>query len=365
MRIGINGQKLLINEPAGPEKFTSHLIEALAKIDRENQYVIYLSDQRRPNFFKTLTAANPNFTFKTVNKRLSWTQTDLALELVKNPVDVLFSAVHTIPMVSMIHGLEYTYAKASGLTEWYVAAFSDAVIVPTAAVKQAIALKKWPLVDTNKIKVINEGVDDSFYKRTAGEVALIKEKYGLAPDAKYLFFISTIQPRKNIPIMIEGFSRALKENPELRAVKLLIAGKKGWDVEPAFEAPKKFGVEKNVAFLGRVPDEDVPALLSGAAAYISCSLEEGFGLTLLEAMACETPCVVSDIPAFHEVGGDFPIFVAPKSAAAISNAIAKTLNGRLANVTNENLVLSKKRAETFSWEKTAQQTLAVIKSVLD
>ena len=99
------------------------------------------------------------------------------------------------------------------------------------------------------------------------EQMTVREKYRIG-NSKYLFFISTIQPRKNIPGLVEAFAKLLKEHPEYENLKLLIAGKKGWSYNESIYAPKKFKIERNVRFLGRIPDEDVAPLIVDGIKYV-------------------------------------------------------------------------------------------------
>lgn len=375
MNIGLNGQKLLIENPAGPEKYTYNLYKALSDVDKENSYIIYFKSQPKDDYFSELTSNNPNFKYRVISSPCMWTQLGLALELFKNPVDVFFTPVHTIPIIrnsktkfiTMIHGLEYRFT--SGFNNplnrlkidrpvKYAVKHSDKIVVPTTATKDEIIKRGWR--KENDIEIVNEGVGSRFYKKSDEEIKNIRDKFGIASDP-YLLFVSTIQPRKNIPGMVEGFSLALKENKIPENTKLLIAGKNGWDFEESLESPRKFGVENNVKFIGRVSDEDIPVLFSGSAGYISCSFEEGFGLTVLEATACEVPCVVSDIPAFKEVGGDLPIYVDPNSIESIKDGIEKLMRGEY---DVERIRKAKERSKEFTWEKTALKTLGVFQDIV-
>lgn len=373
IKIGINGERLLIDNPAGPEIYTYKLIQALSKIDSENQYVIYFNKQPSESFFADLTSSNPNFAYKVVKKFISWTQFSLALELLFHSVDVFFTAVHTMPLiknprtkvVSMIHGLEYSYSKGYEnpinkliLTwpVWCVSKFSNKLIVPSLFTKNELLKKNWR-VGENKITVIPEGVDGRFHKYSDSEIEPILKRYN--PDkSPYLLFVSTIQPRKNIPLTIKGFSLALSENPELKNVKLLISGKLGWNYEESLSAPKKYNIEKNAIFLGRVSDEDMPVLMSGAKGFINVSLEEGFGLMFLEAMASEVPCVVSDIEAFKTLGLDYPVYVDPRDFQSIKKGVIEVLTA----YDKKKIRMAKIHSTKFSWEDTARATLNVIMS---
>jgi glycosyltransferase involved in cell wall biosynthesis len=370
MKIGLNGQVIQISNPAGPEVYTINLFKNLARLDSENDYTIYLDKTPSKEFFNEITGGNPKFSFKVLEGEKLWTQRYLAKELIKNPVDVFFTAVHTIPMIRtgktkfvvMIHGLEYKFTKGfkNPLKKLkierpirYAAKHSDKIIVPSKATKDEILKRRWGIKD-EKIKIVYEGVSEEFYERTGDEIKKIREKYDLK-DSPYLLFVSTIQPRKNLPSTIRAFSQFINENPEMKNTLLLIAGKNGWDYQESLEAPDKFGITKNVKFIGRVPQEDLPALYSGSKGYINISYDEGFGLPLLESMACGIWSVVSDIPAHREVGGSLPIYADPYNIENIKDGIFKIMTSDF----DKNLLLD--RAAGFSWKRTAEKTLEILK----
>ncbi|MBI4091447.1 glycosyltransferase family 4 protein, partial [candidate division WWE3 bacterium] len=182
------------------------------------------------------------------------------------------------------------------------------------------------------------------------------KKYGLDD---YLIFVSTIQPRKNLPRLIEAYSEIVKEFPRL---KLAVIGKLGWDYDESLAAPLKHDVEKSVLFLGRVPDRDLPALLSGAKLYINPSLTEGFGLSLLEAMACETPVAVSNIKPFNDLAENSALYFDPTKAQDIENVVLMALKED--GTREKRILLAKEIAKNHSWEETAKKTLRVFEDVV-
>jgi len=229
LRIGIDCQYLLTDCPAGPERYTTCLISSLSEIDSTNEYTLFFKKTPEPLFFSKLTNSSPNFRFKTPSSNISWTQWGLALELTKNPPDVFFAPFHALPFliafpplhlkktkwVSMIHGIEYAYEQKNRLKEYRLnfllkntVRHSDKIIVPADHTKQALLKETW-VKDASKIVVIPEGVSPRFRKYSTNEVFPVLEKYKLE-KSPYLIFISTIQPRKNVPNLIGGFARALE-----------------------------------------------------------------------------------------------------------------------------------------------------------
>jgi len=373
MKIGLNGQKILDKNPAGPEIFTINLFENLAKIDLKNEYFIYTTKKPEKDLENKIKQGNEKFHFKEIEYRKLWTQYGLAKELIKNPVDVFFTAIHSIPMIRssktkfvvMIHGLEYQYTLGykNPLNRFfierpikYAIKHSDKIITPSLATKEEILKRNWN-VDEKKIEVVYEGVSEEFYPKSEEEIDKIRKKYEIGKNP-YLLFVSTIQPRKNIPNMIRAFSQFISENKNMKNTLLLIAGKKGWDYEKSLEAPQKYGIEKNVKFLGRVPEEDLPVLYSGAKGYINVSFEEGFGLPLLESMACGIPSVVSNIPAHKEVGDYLPIYVDPNNIENIKDGIFEIMTR---SFDKKDFI---ERSKNFSWKNTAEKTLEVLEKTL-
>ena len=373
MKIGLNGQKILDENPAGPEIFTINLFENLAKIDLKNEYFIYTTRKPEKDLENKIKQGNEKFHFKEIEYRKLWTQYGLAKELIKNPVDVFFTAIHSIPMIRssktkfvvMIHGLEYQYTLGykNPLNRFfierpikYAIKHSDKIITPSLATKEEILKRNWN-VDEKKIEVVYEGVSEEFYPKSEEEIDKIRKKYEIGKNP-YLLFVSTIQPRKNIPNMIRAFSQFINENKNMKNTLLLIAGKKGWNYEKSLEAPQKYGIEKNVKFLGRVPEEDLPILYSGAKGYINVSFEEGFGLPLLESMACGIPSVVSNIPAHKEVGDYLPIYVDPNNIENIKDGIFEIMTR---SFDKKEFI---ERSKNFSWKNTAEKTLEVLEKTL-
>lgn len=375
MRIGIDGSNLFVANPAGPEIYIHNVVKFLAKLDSTNTYIIFLRKLPGDALFKRLTAGNPNFSYKVVSSLFSWTHLGLALELMKDSVDVFYTTVHTAPfvrnprmrVVGMIHGLEYPYLPKktllkrilAGVFERYVCYISETIIVPSIATKTAILDKKWAIAE--KIRVIPEGVNENFHKRSVEEILPVLEKYELS-KRPYFLFVSTLQPRKNVEGLIAAFSKFLTETHA--DVNLVIVGKKGWDYEAIFEAPRKFNVVDKVRFLGRVPAEDIYTLFSGAMAFVNFSFDEGFGLPLLEALISEVPCVVSDIAAFRELGGKAVFFADPYSVSDMAAKLVDLYNLLGSSRLSDMVSLVYTRAQKYTWEKTAAATLEVLLSVV-
>jgi glycosyltransferase involved in cell wall biosynthesis len=168
--------------------------------------------------------------------------------------------------------------------------------------------------------------------------------------APYFLFVGNVEPRKNLERLIEAFARVPEKDYEL-----LIAGNHWYRAAEVHAKARSMGLNGRVKFLGYVPREDLPALYSGATAFVYPSLLEGFGLPVIEAMACGAPVITSDGSALKEVAGDAAVLVNPESVGDITDALV-----RVAENEGERAELSKRglaRAAQFSWTKTAELTL--------
>lgn len=202
----------------------------------------------------------------------------------------------------------------------------------------------------DKIVVMPCGVDFMKYHPNYAdeEVVAITKKYGVPDD--YLLYLGTLEPRKNITRLIHAYASLKETTSDLP--KLVLAGRKGWMYDSIFEIVKELQIEEDVIFTGYIDPEDAPILMKGALAFLFPSIYEGFGMPPLEAMACGTPVLVSNVASLPEVVGDAAVLVDPLSVDSIREGIASLLH-------NEKLryELSQKgieRAQTFTWEKSVE-----------
>lgn len=167
---------------------------------------------------------------------------------------------------------------------------------------------KYLQIPEDKIYVVPCGVDLERYNcdKEPRKIEKVKEKFKI--KSSYYLYLGTLEPRKNIPAIIEAYWR-LKSQSESPIPQLVIAGKKGWNYEKIFELTEKYGLTEDVIFTGYIDEEEKCDLLKGALCFIFPSLYEGFGLPPLEAMACGTPVIVSDRASLPEVVGDAGILV--------------------------------------------------------
>src|SRR3972149_10290421 len=333
MLIGIDASRLTEKNRTGTENYLYYVVNCIAKYDMGNKYILYFRDKPTDSFWNNLVCNNINFSYRGMTGLLSWTQVNLAMACVKDCVNVLLSPWHTIPIfhkpsmkiVSVIHGLEYS--RMRGGPTIYSILFSDKVIAVSNYTKSEI-LNSLPIVKKEKIKVIYEGVDTAlYYKRSVEEIADVKNKYGIS--GKYVFYIGTFGLRKNIPKMIQAFGRFVNNYPEFKDLNFVLGGRIPLEYEKIKELPKSLSIEHHVKFLGYVPENDLPALLSGAHALMYVSKSEGFGLPVLESLSCRTRVITANTSATKEVGDGFVYLADPNDIISITDAIYKSFSNDL------------------------------------
>jgi len=211
-------------------------------------------------------------------------------------------------------------------------------------------------VPTGKITVIYEAADPSFRLPSADAVTSTRARYHL-PD-RYLLFVGTIEPRKNLTRLLAAFEQLLAEG---LTDALVIVGKRGWLTNDFDAALERSPAIHAVLFPGFVPDADLPALYAGAQALAMPSLYEGFGLPVLEAMACGTPVACSNNSSLPEIAGDAALLFDPTEVDAISDALRRILGS--SDLQSHLRDAGLRRANEFSWGRAARETLALYRSI--
>ena len=369
MRVGIDA-RLSYHQPAGISRYTKHLIEELALQDRESTYTVFQHRKQR----KPLASA-PNFRRRTlftpVHSRLE--QSMLAVELSFHSLDLLHSTDFippfnsSIPSVITVHDLAFL-RWPHFLTENHAAYYSQIdravlhakhIIVPSESTKNDVVGQLG--ASPKKISVIYEAAAPQYRPLLQDRCrAAMQAEYGI-PE-KYIFFVSTIEPRKNIEGLLDAFYH-LRKYYNIADTGLVLAGKPGWLYEEIYRKVEQLDLGRSTFFVGRVPDEDLHQLFVGARCHVHPAFYEGFGLSPLEAMACGTPTIVSNTSSMPEVVGDAGLIVDPSDREEIAVAMHRLL-------TEEALhqELSQKglqRASVFSWSRAASETLDVYRMVCD
>lgn len=214
-------------------------------------------------------------------------------------------------------------------------------------------------VKDNKITTIHLSADKNMKKQNGIVVNDVRIKYGL--PHKYLLFVGTVEPRKNLEYMLKAF--LLSKMEINHSYKLVIVGKIGWKYERLHEFINHNNLEKDITFLGYVDGDDLPAIYSGATIFLYSSLYEGFGIPLLEAMNCGVPVITSNTSCIPEVVGEAAIQVPIDDVSNFSRQINNVILSEA--LQNELSIKSLERASRFSWENVATETIQVYEKVLN
>lgn len=233
---------------------------------------------------------------------------------------------------------------------------ADRIIADSNSTKYDI-VRFYPEYES-KTKVIYVGMDKKFFQRSSHETEKALKKYNI--NFKYFLFLGTVEPRKNIINVIEAFIR-LKQKGNVE-YKLVITGRKGWLYKEILERMRKTPFSNDIVFTDFIDDEDLPFLYSGAEIFLYPSLYEGFGLPLLEAMACGTPVITSNVSSLPEIAGDAALLVNPVNIEEIARAVERLT--RDSKLREEMRKKALERAMFFSWEKAAKETLKIYEEII-
>lgn len=366
MLIGIDASRATNARRTGTENYSLHLIRELLALGGGHRFRLYFNQAPPPGLFlgdaESRVMPSPRL----------WTHLRLSWEMRSRPPDLLFVPSHVLPLVHphrsvvTVHDLGYHYyPQAHTLSQnlylrWstrYNARAATTVLADSEATRAD--LLHYYRIPEGKIIVVYPGRDETLAPVADLEaLAAVRARYSLADP--YLLYVGTLHPRKNLVRLVQAFAALLRSGPESipSDLQLVLAGQKGWLYEEIFAQVRKLGLTGRVVLTGYVPDADLAALLSGALAFVFPSLYEGFGLPVLEAMACGTPVVCSGVSSLPEVAGDAALLVDPLDVEALAEAL-----GRIA--TDDELRASLVgrgfgQVRRFSWRRCAEQTLQVL-----
>ncbi len=355
MIVGIDGNEANIEKRVGIGEYAFELLEQFRQLASDNlQFTIYLKNKPLGDMPKE----SSNWKYKVFGPRKFWTQWRLPLELFigKKP-DVFFSPSHYAPRfspvptaisimdLSYIHYPELFRKKdLYQLVNWTKYSARNAKLIFTISLASKDDIIKVYNVPYTRVVVTYPGIKATNYMQK-----------GTNSFGKYVLFVGTLQPRKNIERLIEAMAKLPQD------LNLVVVGKKGWLFEEILVAPKKFGVEGRVKFLDFVKDEEMPSLYKNAVCFCLPSLYEGFGLPVLEAMKYQCPVVLSNVSSLPEAGGDAAIYVDPQSSDSIAKGIKKIIDSE--SLRKEMISKGLAHVKKFSWERTARETIKALERI--
>jgi glycosyltransferase involved in cell wall biosynthesis len=358
MHVGIDASRTTVAKRTGTEAYSLAVIRALLALPNPHTWELYFRDGPPPGLFAERT---PRPTFTIIHQRRLWTHLGLSQALHRQSPNALFIPAHVLPLyhpvpsVVTIHDLGYLHFPNAhpfkqrfylDLSTRFSASAATAIIADSEATRNDVI--RYYGTPSDKITVAYPGYDTDLKPvRHPNGRWPVRQKYNL-PD-KFILHVGTVQPRKNLERLIEAYDPS--------EVSLVLAGRRGWLADSIYEK----GKAKGVLFLDYVDEEDLAALYSMAVVCVVPSLYEGFGFTVLEAMACGTAVICSDGGSLPEVAGEAAIIVPATDTQALAEAIHKAVNDE--DLRRRLIMKGYRNTARFSWQRTAKQTLDIIERV--
>ena len=378
-RIGIDVTSAL-TQGGGIGRYTRELVRALVTLQSDNRYTLFSARAPRnlsvpdplpigPHIYYHPAFLDERWLYR-IWYRLRFPFPVQAftggLDLFHSPDFVLPPVAGDIPTLLTVHDLSFLHfpqtfpprlvSYLNSVVPWSVSRATH-ILADSQSTKKDLQ-EQWS-VPEEKITVLYSGVSDDYVPVTNTAVLKdVRRTYGLE-DAPYILSVGTVQPRKNYQMLIRAYALLAQQFPH----NLAIAGGKGWLDEDMMAEAERQGIAHRVKFMGFVADEHLPALYSGASLFAFPSLYEGFGLPVLEAMACGVPAIISNSSSLPEVGEDAAMMLSPDSPAAWSESMHSVLSDpqRAASMVKAGF----KQAGRFTWRKAAHELLAIYASLLD
>ncbi len=370
MLIGVDGRYIQDHFP-GIGRYTYNLIRSLAEIAPRDRFLV-LYDPKAPNrrYHLSALASYPNIELVPVEvSTLSLAEQYRLPSLIKGlKVDLLHWPYYIKPYLLALPSVVTLYDLIPKIypqympSAWARLAFEVAVRLAIRNARRVISVSHSAKRDVvrllgvrpSQVSVTPLGVEGRFRPLGEGVLATARDRYGL-PE-RYVLYLGINKPHKNLVRLVEAFSKVETSYP------LVLAGREDPRYPQAREAVARLGVEERVIFLGEVADGDLPALYSGATLFVFPSLYEGFGLPVLEAMACGTPMVCSKASSLPEIVGSAALMVDPFDTASLAEAMGRALGDGSLRATMREKGLE--RAAGFTWERTARETLSIYEEAL-
>jgi glycosyltransferase involved in cell wall biosynthesis len=366
MHVGLSAQLLSLSadyRAAGINWYIYSLLRHLPLVGKSHRYTAFLGDARARQAFPQLRQKTTYLPTVNPAVRIFWEQAIQPVQVLREGIDLLHSLAFVLPIVLPCPGVVTVYDLSFMVLperlhplrrlylRWgtrYSAQRARGVIAISESTKRDLI--RLLGIAESKVHVVPCGVDEDF-QPLKDQRALDAFRSKAQLPEQMILFVGTIDPRKNLTLLLRGFALLRKKSARPR---LVIGGARGWHWHEVFSVVDELGLAEEVIFPGYIPREELPLWYNAADLLVYPSLYEGFGLPPLEAMACGTPVITSNTSSLPEVVGDAGILVDPHSAEELAEAMHRVLiDGELREE------MAKKgldRARSFSWRSVAQQT---------
>ena len=354
----------LDREPGGIGRYTLELLHALRSA-AIHVTALNAGTEGAPQGALTLPGARLVPGLLTVGQLgIAWQALRHELAVVHDPTGVMPLMLTGARRVSTIHDvIPYIYPETSSGLDWLIYRYWLPLAVRllhaiiTVSQQSKIDIIRYLHIKPEIVTVIPEAANTAYREMSQAEIAPALARNEI--HFPYILYVGSVEARKNLPRLLEAYTYLRAWSTHW---KLVIVGARKWKFSPVFDTIQRLELEPHVHFTGYVEEADLPALYNGASLFTFPSLYEGFGLPVLEAMACGTPVVTSNTSSLPEVAGDAALLVNPSDVGAITAAMRAVLEHPEQAATMRAKGLE--RAGEFTWERTARETIAVYEGLL-
>jgi glycosyltransferase involved in cell wall biosynthesis len=370
--VGLNAHLLSLSHNyrgAGINSYIYYLLRHLGQIDSDYDYSVFLSERRFAD--EQLRLCYTRWPTHRPLVRILWEQLVQPMALRQAGIDLLHAMAFvgplatSCPFVVTIYDLSFLHYPDAfrSWNRWYLSRFTT---LSARRARRVIAISENTKRDvvnmlgvpSESVDVVYCGVDKTFRPLPPAAVTGFRRERAL-PD-HFILFLGTLEPRKNVQMLIRAYAQWRKTEPTIP--QLVVAGGKGWYYDQIFAEVERLGLTGEVIFPGYVAQEDLPLWYNAADLFVYPSRFEGFGLPVLEAMACGTPVVTTNAASLPEVAGGAALLVSPHDEVQLIAAMRRALCDK--TLREEMKTKGRTQAATFTWESTARRTADVYKRAL-
>ena len=376
MKIAID-IRLLGRKRTGDEVVFFNLIRGLSRVDQKNEYILLTDSapEKNPDLQDEISRLGLGNNFKVIAlaeagvNKFSWNAWVLPNYLRNNPVDILqvqyitpWFVPKNIKIATIIHDVSFkVFPELIRKTDMFFLniliphSFKRANTIIGVSKFTSDEIMKYYKVDKTKVEWIHNAVSDNFFEQySQTDIDAVREKYHL-PE-KFILYLGTLQPRKNLPTLIEAFVKMPLDSR--KDIKLVLAGGKGHNYDRQIDKfIKEYGVKEDVLLTGFIDEIDKPIIFKLAHVFCFPSVYEGFGIPILEAMAMGVPALVSNIPPHLEITGDSAFTFDPQNSSILSEKLARLCTD--INLRDSLIQKQNEQIKKFSWEETARKILVI------
>jgi glycosyltransferase involved in cell wall biosynthesis len=384
MKIGVDVRCLEEENISGVGEYALELLRNIFKIDGKNKYILFSNSFNQKIESFSWINEYPNVSlkkFRYPNKILNfcfWYLKWPKIDKLIGEVDLFFApninficVSRNCPIVATFHDLSferypYYFSAKTRLWHFYfvnprkIAGNSRKIIAVSESTKKDLS----ELYGINsKTEIVYHGIDSDYHviNRNNSELLKVQKKYNL--PYKFILYLGNIEPRKNIGSLVDAYCKLRRDNPKFEKYKLVLAGDISTLCRDLIEKANKSAYRKDIIFIGYVDKKDKPFIYNLASLFVYPSHFEGFGLPILEAIACGTPTIAANNSSLPEVAGKAAIIIDPNRPDEISTAMEAVLKDEKIYYHYREIGLEK--AKKFSWKKCAEETLAIFEKISD